>query len=343
MAIRKDRITIQDVARDADVSIATVSRVINKNYNVNEKTREKVLKSMEKLSYLPNSIARSLKSNSTSTIGFVVSDISNTYHISIARAVEDVIEKHNLNMTVCSTGNDKERELTYLKLLMSQNIAGLILNTTGKNDDFILEMNKYIPIILLNRKINSPDFVGDLVGTDNFNSSYKLTEQLLKMGHRRILVVHGLLELSNGWERYNGFVHAMRDYGVEVGKDYPYQYNSEFSLEGGYKAIEYMRSLPEKPTAVFTQNNMSTIGVLKACKDYNINAPEDISMVAYDTIDNLNLMTIRPTVASYNTHSMGFNAGTAILERIKNPKIPNREFIEQSEIITGNAVGMIVK
>ncbi|TAH71132.1 MAG: LacI family transcriptional regulator [Anaerolineaceae bacterium] len=343
MAIRNERVTMQDVARDANVSIATVSRVINKNYNVNEKTRDRVLKSMEKLSFLPNSIARSLKINSTSTIGFVVSDISNTYHISIARAVEDVIEKHNLNMTVCSTGNDKERELTYLKLLMSQNIAGLILNTTGKNNDFILEMNKYIPIILLNRRIDSPGFVGDLVGTDNLDSSYKLTEQLLKMGHRRILVVHGSLELSNGLERYNGYVQAMKDYGIDVGEDYPYQFNSGFTLEGGYQAVEYMRRLPQKPTAVFTQNNMSTIGVLRACKEYNINAPEDISMVAYDTIDNLNLMTTRPTVASYNTHSMGYNAGMAILERIKDPRIPNREFIEQSEIITGNAVGILMK
>ena len=343
MRIRSDRVTMQEVAKDANVSIATVSRVINNNYNVNEKTRQRVLKSMEKLSYLPNSIARSLKINATNTIGFVVSDISNTYHISIARAVEDVIEKHNFNMTVCSTGNDKERELTYLKLLMSQNIAGLILNTTGKNDDFILEMNKYIPIVLLNRKIDSAEFVGDLVGTDNYNCSYQLTEILLKMGHRRIFVVHGPLELSNGMERFSGFVQAMKDYGVDVGEDYPYKFNSEFSLDGGYNAVEYMRKLPQKPTAIFAQNNMSTIGVLKACKEHNINAPEDISLVAYDTIDNLNLMATRPTVASYNTHSMGYKAGKAILERIKNPRIPNREFIELPEIITGNAVGVIMK
>ena len=343
MDMRMDRVTMQDVARDAGVSVATVSRVINNNYNVNEKTRDSVLRSMEKLSYLPNTIARSLKINSTSTIGFVVSDISNTYHISIARAVEDVIAKHNLNMTVCSTGNDKERELSYLKLLMGQNIAGLILNTTGKNDDFILEMNKYIPIILLNRKINSPDFVGDLVGTDNFTTSYQLTEQLLKMGHRMIFVVHGSLELSNGFERYNGFVQAMKDYGIEVGDDYPYKFNSEFTMDGGYNAVEYMRKLPNRPTAVFTQNNMSTIGLMRACKEYNINAPEDISIVAYDTIDNLNLMTTRPTVASYDTRSMGYNAGMAILDRIKSPRIPNREFIERAEIITGNAVGVLMK
>ena len=343
MDVRNDRITIQDVAKDAGVSIATVSRVINNNYNVNEKTRESVLRSMEKLSYLPNSIARSLKINSTRTIGFVVSDISNTYHISIARAVEDVIAKHNFNMTVCSTGNDKERELTYLKLLMSQNIAGLILNSTGKNEDFILEMNKYIPIVLLNRKIDSPNFIGDVVGTDNEKSSTLLTKQLIKLGHRRIMVVHGSLDLSNGLERYNGFVKAMKEIDIEVGKDYPYQFDSNFTLEGGYNAVEYMKSLPQKPTAVFTQNNMSTLGVLRAFKENNINAPDDISMVSYDTLDNLNLMITRPTVASYDTHSMGYNAGMAILERIKDPTIPNREFIEQPEIIIGNAVGICME
>lgn len=342
MPIHADRVTMQDVARDASVSVATVSRVINKNYNVSDDVRERVLCSMERLSYFPNSIARSLKINTTNTIGFVVSDISNTYHISIARAVEDIIEKKNFNMTVCSTGNDKERELTYLKLLRSQNIAGLILNPTGKNDDYILEMNKYIPIVLLNRKIMKEGFVGDIVDGDNVMGSYLITKQLLTLGHRKIFVVHGPLSLSNGIERYTGFTKAMREYGIDVEINYPYKFDSKFSLEGGYRAVEYMCSLPDKPTAILTHNNMSTIGVLKCCKDKRINAPEDISIASYDTIDNLDLMATRPTVAKFDTQRMGRNAGKAILERIENPFLHNREYIEHPEIIRGNAVGVLL-
>jgi Transcriptional regulators len=332
-----------EVAKDASVSVATVSRIINKNYNVSSNVRERVLESMEKLAYHPNFIARSLKTNSTNTIGFVVSDISNTYHISIARAVEDVIGEKNFNLTVCSTGNDKERELTYLKLLLSQNIAALILNTTGKNDDFILEMNKYIPIIVLNRRIIKPGFVGDVVDENNILGSYLLTKQLLLLGHRRIFVVHGPMYLSNSRERFQGFVKAMNEFGIEVGEGYPYKYDSNFSMEGGYNAVEYMCQLPQKPTAILTQNNMSTIGVLKCCKEKRINSPEDISIAAHDMIDNLDLMATKPTVASFNTQSMGYNAGKAILERIENPLIPNREFIEEPVILRGNALGVLIE
>jgi len=342
MQRRSTRVTLHDVAKDAEVSVATVSRIVNNTGIISDETRQRVNQSMEKLAYIPNTIARSLKINSTQTIGFVVSDISNTYHISIARAVEDIISKKGYNLTLCSTGNDKQRELTYLKLLLSQNIAALILNTTGFNDDFIIQMNRQVPMVLLNRRIMKQGFVGDLVDSNNVLGSYLLTKELLANGHRRIFIAKGPEYLSPGIERMRGFTQAMHEYAVEVRGDYPYQYNTGFTTEGGYKAAEYMTKVSPLPTALLTHNNMSTIGALRFLQDHNKLNHQEFSMAAFDTLDNLDLLSFRPTVASFNTLNMGNNAGKAILERIASPELPNREFIEEPVVIQGNSISRIL-
>lgn len=332
--------TIKDVASEARVSVATVSRVLNQNYYVTEAVRDKVLAAVEKLEYVPNSIARSLKVNNTHTIGFVVSDISNTYHISVARSVEDVIKKQNYSMILCSTENNKERELTYLKLLLSKNIDGLILNTTGKNDKFILEMNKRVPMVLVNRRLGLSGFVGDFVDSDNYGGCYLLTKQLLSLGHRNIFVVRGPSYLSNSRERFEGFAAAMSEYGIAVDSAYPFLYEGAFTLESGMEAAAYLCEMGEPPTAVLSQNNMMTIGLLKALRSRNINVPEDISVVSYDGIDNMDLMITRPAVANFDTFEMGIYVGDAILERIGDNSIPNREFILPPNITWGNSLGV---
>ena len=334
------RVTIKDVARKANVSVATVSRVLNDNYSVRHDTKKKVHAASKQLGYVPNSIARSLKTQSTHTIGFVVSDISNTYHISIARSIEDIIQRHNYSIILCSTENNRERELTYLKLLLSKNVDGLILNCSGKNDDFIMEMNQKLPTLLLNRRLKSKGFRGDFIDGNNFFGCYSLTKHLLAMGHRKIYAVTGPRHLSNGLERFSGFVKAMEESGVIVDEQYPWCFEGSFTLESGIEAVRYMCAMPDKPTAILTQNNMTTIGLLKGMREKNIIAPEDISLAAYDGLDNLALLSTRPTVADFDTVAMGRKAGEAILERIQDNAIPNREFIFEPIIIPGNAIGV---
>jgi len=341
LGMMKSRVTMQDVAEHAKVSVATVSRVINNSPSVSDAVREKVLASMKALAFVPNYVARSLKMNTSTTVGFMVADISNSYYISMARALEDVVAKYNYNLTVCSTGNDKERELRYLKLYHSQNVAALLINTTGKNDKFILEMNKYIPMIMLNRRIQQPGFVGDYIGEDNFRGSYLLTKQLLAFGHRRIYVLHGPRHFSNSQERLQGFEAAMEEFGVSLPEDYPYYYNANYTVEGGYSGIEHMMKYKIPPTAIISHNNMITVGALHGLAAKRIIAPGDISIAGFETIENLTLMMTRPTVVAYDTTVMGQMAGEAILSRINDPKIPNGESIVQPKLINGNAIGLL--
>ena len=163
----KSSITIKDVAKECGFSVATVSRVINDNYYVSPEVKKKVIAAISKLDYTPNSVARSLKSNSSGIIGYITADFSNSYHITIAKAVEDIVRPMNYNLIVCSSNNSAISEEQYLRLLMSKNVDGILLNSSGKNDDFILDVNKKIPMVLITRRLNTPGFHGDFADCNN--------------------------------------------------------------------------------------------------------------------------------------------------------------------------------
>ena len=177
--------TIKDVARQAGVSIATVSRVLNNKSTVAPDLAAKVNQAVEQLGYHPNSIARTLKSDSSKTIGFVVSDISNDFFTRMARGVEDVLNQHGYSLFVCSTDSTQLREEQCLSLLREKQVDGLIINTSGKNDELITQISHHVPIALFGRKISSAEFTGDFVDNDNFSGTQELTRHLIRLGHRK--------------------------------------------------------------------------------------------------------------------------------------------------------------
>jgi LacI family transcriptional regulator len=335
---RVTTITIKDVAKHAEVSIATVSRVINKNYYVSPETSEKVLQAINKLNYYPNSVARSLKSNSTLTIGFLVSDISNGYFISVIRAVEDIVSKENYNIIVCSTSDKKEEELVYLKLLMSKQVDGMVINTSSKNDDFIASLSKQMPIVLLNRKISQSDFKGDLIDSDNIQGAYALTAHLLSLGHRKIGVINGNLGVSTGSERFIGFKKAMLEAGIGVGENYPYRYDGDFTMESGTAGAAKLMTAQDRPTAILAMNNAMTIGAIKYFRGNGIDVPGDASIACYGNIDNVELMYVQPSIVTLNPVTIGHKIGEFILERISDDKLNNREFFYNPQLVPGNGV-----
>ena len=333
--------TIKDVAKYAGVSIATVSRVINKNYYVSPSIQEKVSNAIKELGYYPNSVARSLKNDSTHTIGFVVSDISNNHYIKIAKALEEVIEHEKYNIIVCSTENKKDREKAYIELLMSRKVDGLIINTTGKNDDFISHISNNVKIVLINRKIKGTNFKGDFIDSNNFEGVYSLVSHISSLGHRKIAVINGDLELSTGWERFEGFKRAMQETGLDVQNDYKYRYDGDFSIESGYQGAAKIMNLSDKPTAVVVMNNSMAIGALRYFKSYQINVPQDISIVSYGNIDNIDLLYVQPSIVTLNAWVIGNKAGEMILDRIKDKSISNREVIYTPQLVIGNGVQSI--
>lgn len=328
-------VTIRDIAEAAHVSVATVSRALNHSPAVTDRTRDRILAVAGELGYVPNSVAKSLKTSHTQTIGFLVSDITNSDYISIARVVEDIVRPRGYSLILCSTGNRKEQELDYLQMLFSKSIDGLILNTTGFNNAYILKMNEKVPVVLLNRNISDPKFRGDFISTNSYLGSYMLTRHLLALGHRRIFVVRGPVHLSNSVERFLGFVDAMEQAGCPVGVDYPYVYCGEYTRENGVDAAAKALAMDPLPTAILSHSNMPMLGVLEELHRRKGRVPE-LALASYDDLPDIRLMEIQPAIAHFDTIALGRQAARSILEHIQNPRLEPREYMFDPVVLPGN-------
>ena len=332
--------TIKDVAREAGVSIATVSRVLNKKGTVKEESVQSVLQAIERLGYHPNFIARTLKNDSSKTIGLVVTDISNDFFTRMARGIEDVLNDRGYNLFVCSTDGLQQREAQCLSLLREKQVDGIILNASGKNSSLITKMSGQVPFALFSRKIPDPQFRGDFVDNDNYSGLRELTAQLLRLGHRKIGFINGQSYVSSAAERFSGFQSAMRDAGIDVGTDYPYLYSGNFNRLNSGK--EGARVLWEKGvTAILCGNNLLALGALQYCKEAGLRLPEDLSLCSFGTLANQDLLFVRPTSCEQNPDAMGARLAELIIERIESKnQIPNREIRFTTTILPGNGVGV---
>lgn len=325
--------TIKDVARQAGVSVATVSRVINNSDNVRSETVQRVFKAIEAVNYVPNISARNLKTDSSSIIAFLISNISNTHFTKMAKVIDGNLRKAGYNLMVCSTDDDPELELQYLKRIQSLNVRGAILNTTGKNDEYICELSKKMPITLVDRSIDSPEFVGDFVGSNGRGGVFALTEHLLSQGHRKVAFLSSDLSTSTGRERLAGFTEAMANVGTSIDSQYEYLFNSgHFNEEGGVSGCKYLMSLPNPPSAIVVANNAMAIGAYRYLNSNGYSVPDDVSVVSFGNISNSDLFHIQPTFVTLNPVFIAEKASAMLLSRIKKPEIGYREVIFEPQM-----------
>ncbi len=211
--------TMRDVAKEAGVSIATVSRVINGQGNVNEENIKRVNDAISKMNYNVNVIAKNLKEEKTNTIGIIIPDISNPYFMKIAKGLEDTIEKYGFQLIFGSSNEDTIKEKQLINLFYGKRVDAILLATAGNNDSIIHHIRKQgIPIILLDRRLeDSSNYC--MIEEDNEYGAYTLTKKLIDLGHQDIGVVNGPLHVSTGIDRYNGFLAAMKEAGI-AGKKY---------------------------------------------------------------------------------------------------------------------------
>lgn len=326
--------TIKDVAHKAGVSVATVSRVINNSDYVSEKLRDKVNNAILALGYYPNSMAVSLKKDVSYTIGFVVSDISNAYFISIARAIETEIPQYNLIM--CSTEDKGTREALLIRMLLGKKMDALVINTSGENDGLIANLSHKVPVVLLHRQVAHESFVGDLIRSNDLYGGYTLTSHLILHGHKSIGVINGKLGVSTGCDRFEGYKNAMSEAGIPVYM--PHTYEGDFTIEAGYYGAMALMGANTPPTAIVAMNNEMTIGSLKYCREQGIRIPQDLSLVGYGSIINAELMYVQPTIITLNPEIIGKRIAELLISRIHNQAIPNREVEYISELVAGETV-----
>jgi len=306
--------SIKDVARHADVSSATVSRVLSNKPHVSEKARRRVLAAMEELDYQPSRVARSLRVQRSRIIGLIISDIQNPFFNTLARAVEDLAYAHQYAVFLCNTDEDIEREKLYIDLMQAERVAGVMISPTQETNNSCQKLTKAnVPVVMIDRGIAGLDV--DTVVVDNVAGAYDLVAHLIDDGHRRIGAVLGTPTATTGRERYEGYVQALTAHGLPV--------SPELLRTGipkkvvGYKLVGDLLDLADPPSAVFTGNNLLTEGALRAIHDRRLRIPDDIALVAFDELDWMALVKPALTVVTQPTYKLGQAAADLLLKRIE--------------------------
>ncbi|WNQ10309.1 LacI family DNA-binding transcriptional regulator [Paenibacillus aurantius] len=273
--------TIYDVAKEAGVSIATVSNAINGKGKVSRKRREQILEIMERLQYQPSVIASALMGKQTYTVGMLIPDISNPFFAEIARAVEDRAHQEGYSVIICSTDNRDERVERYLTLLQQKSVDGIIIGTGIEDLDILRRLQANgVPLAMIARE--APALSVDTVVTDDETGGRLAAEHLVSLGHRRLAVLAESRKVSSSRERIRGFREGLSAAGIALEEESIAV--CEYKVEDGKRRALELLALPpeERPTGIFCCNDLLAIGALQAAKEKGIPVPEGLSIVGFD-------------------------------------------------------------
>lgn len=313
----KERIvTIKDVAKRAGVSLGTVSNVVNGLQSVKKENREKVLKAMEELEYIPNFTAQTLKTNKSKTIGLILPTIVNPFYPAVAKGVEDTANRLGYNVILCNSERDAIKETHYMDMLISTRAAGVILIKSKMTDEQISQYSKKITLILVDSR---PDFKEniDMIEAANYEGSFKAVEYLLyTLNHIKIAYISGDLKTKSDIDRLNGYKDAVKGKAHEINEEYIKV--GDFKWESGYNYAIELLSMKNRPTAICCGNDLMAIGVIKAARKLGIKVPEELSVVGFDDIDMCELIIPALTTVRQPKYDQGDKAARVLFDKIKN-------------------------
>lgn len=303
---------MRDVARLAGVSVGTVSAVVNQKTHVKARFRERVLDAIESLGYQPNEVARSLRVQHTSTIGMIVPDVSNMFFAEILRGVEEEASGNNFSVILCNSDEDAVREYRLLRALLSRRVDGILLASAAPNLADYPPLMRHTPLVCFDR--HPVGVAVRKVIVDNVSAAYKAARHLIELGHRRIGIVTGPLNVSTGVERLEGFRKALSETGISLPEEYIQ--HGDFTIDGGYRSAIALVRLKEPPTALFSSNNKTTLGLMKALNELHIECPEQMSVVGFDDFEWSSLVRPRLTTVIQPTYEIGRRAARMLLTAI---------------------------
>lgn len=332
-------ITIKDIAKMAEVSVTTVSRVINNKPDVSKNTKNRVLKIIDKTGYKPNKVARGLVLSKTYTIGLVIPDISNPFFPEVSRGVENKAKSLGYSVILCDTDNDIKEEKRAIELLLSQKVDGIILSFSIDNRETLLELEKKnIPIIQIDREIIDSKFSS--VTINNIKSAYKATEHLIKNGHKKLGHLNGNLATKTGQDRLKGFKEAIRKYKIELNENWIM--NGNYSRSSGYELTKKLLKKKKRPTAIFAANDYMAIGAYEAVFETDFNIPNDISIIGHDNIEISSVVKPGLTTMDQPKYDLGQKAAEILIKKIENENDFGKEnIVLETNLILRNSIKKI--
>ncbi|WP_202078533.1 catabolite control protein A [Caldalkalibacillus salinus] len=287
-------ITIYDVAREAGVSMATVSRVVNGNPNVKPATRKKVMEAIQRLGYRPNAVARGLASKRTTTVGVIIPDISSHFYAELARGIEDIANMYKYNIILCNSDQKMDKEIHLVNTLLEKQVDGLLFMGSQITEEHKqVFTTASVPIILSATRDTESELPS--VNIDYYQATYDATTALIERGHKSIGYISGPLEDPlAGQLRLEGHKKALADANIEWNESYLQIGN--YRYDSGLNAMTHYLNMADRPTAVMAMSDEMAVGAIHSCQDNGVHIPEDIEIIGFD---NTRLCTmVRPTLSS---------------------------------------------
>jgi len=328
--------SIKDVAREAGVSIATVSRVLNDIDVVNEDTKKKVLDAIKKLGYRPNIVARSLKTQRTKTIGILIPDISSQFYPEIVRGAEDVSNIYDYNIILGNSDFDVEKEKEYLRVLKEKMVDGVIYMSSSLQDEILDLINELdLKTILVETK----DKEGKLpsVTIDNIDAAYEGTKYLLNKGLKNIAFIGVKKDEMNAWsDRYVGFEKAMKESGVAINNELIHL--ADLKVSSGYKAAEGYVKLGKKVDGIVCATDELAMGAINGLRDNGISVPEDVSVIGFNNNYVGEIFYPKLTTVGQPSYDMGSVAMRMLIKLLNKQELEQAHYVLPHNIIERNSV-----
>ncbi|WP_068674767.1 catabolite control protein A [Oceanobacillus sp. Castelsardo] len=285
-------VTIYDVAREANVSMATVSRVVNGNPNVKPTTRKKVLATIERLGYRPNAVARGLASKKTTTVGAIIPDISSIFFSELARGIEDIATMYKYNVILSNSDQNKDKELALINTMLEKQVDGILFMGGTITEEHLQQFNtSNVPIVLAATYDDTKELAS--VNIDYKEAAYEATKHFVDKG-KNPAYVGGGEDSSISKHKFAGYERALTEANVTMKEEFIVQ--GDYSYESGLEAAKQLAALEDKPEAVFVASDEMALGVIHGVQDMGYNVPNDVEIFGFD---NTRLATmVRPTLST---------------------------------------------
>jgi len=318
------RVTIHDIAKEAGVSSATVSRVLsNSDYPVSAKLRSKIQNLAEQMQYIPNMIGKQLKTDNNMTIGVIIPTISNPFYAAVMLGVEEAARKSGYHVLLCNSLQDGSLEEGYLKTLFEKQVKGVILSSISGNRKLMTHLIKMgLNVIAIDQKLDMPDVLQ--IEFDYRRGGYMAAQYLLEKGHRKIGYVTAPLDRPSRQHIYHGFFEALHAAGVDKNDSYVQiadeekeVYDGIYEFENGKVLTRKLLQLDELPSAIFACNDLTAFGVINELAANGLRVPEDISVMGFDNIEFSRMVTPALTTIKQPNYEMGKLACSMLLDKLR--------------------------
>jgi LacI family repressor for deo operon, udp, cdd, tsx, nupC, and nupG len=305
-------VTIKEVAKEAGVSLMTVSRVVNNKGNIAKSTRENVLQAIKKLNYKPNRLARSLVVQKSDFISVIVPDITNPFFAELVKGAENLTRKRGCNIILGDTEGEREHEKEYIEAAIGRMADGIILVAPRIDDALIYEVNELIPLVIVDRYVPNEDILQIYI--DNLEGAFLAVEHLIELGHRRIGFLSGPKDVLNSLRREEGYRKALERHDIPY--DPALTLKGDFYFQSGYTAFDSFYQLNPPPTAIFASNDLMAFGLIQRANEQGVRIPDNLSIIGFDDIALSALINPPLTTIRHPMVEMGIRAVKLLFDQL---------------------------